>query len=119
MVRSLRAALARLNCIRPELCWEYLKAWSADQEKWRLYLDGLPAGQPLEDAVEAVRRLGVSVLLRRPRHKPVTRSSLELEVWRYGSRPVPATPWPAGARSAGPEADLADHAAVPEPSNAA
>jgi hypothetical protein len=87
MVRSLRAALARLNCIRPELCWEYLKAWSADQEKWRLYLDGLPAGQPLEDAVEAVRRLGVSVLLRRPRHKPVTRSSLELEVWRYGSRP--------------------------------
>jgi hypothetical protein len=120
MAEALRAALTRLNCIRPELCWAYLKAWSADQQEWRRYLDGLPAGLPLEKAVERVRQLGVSALLRRPRRRPVTGVSLELEVWRYGGgRLVPVTPRLAPAPPPGPEADPADPVPAAEPSPAA
>lgn len=103
MAESLRAALARLDCIRPELCWKYLEAWSADQQEWRSYLGRLPVGLPLEAAVEQVRKLGVDPVLRRQRRK-------QLATWWYG-RPAPDSQWSAPALPAAPVKDLA--AAVP------
>jgi hypothetical protein len=100
MAESLRAALARLNCIRPELCWTYLKAWSADQQEWRSYLGGLDAGLRLEEAVEEIRKLGVSPVLRRQRRKP-------LVAWRYRGRSASDSPSPAPAQPAAPEKELA------------
>jgi hypothetical protein len=112
MAKSLRAALARLNCIRPELCWKYLEAWSADQQEWRRYLGRLPVGLPLEAAVERVRQLGVDPVLRRQRRK-------QLVVWRYGGRSVPDSPWSPLALPAAPVEDMAAAVPAAEPSPAA
>jgi hypothetical protein len=109
MEKSLRAALARLHCIRPELCWKYLEAWSADQQEWRSYLGRLPVGLPLEMAVEWVRQLGVSPVLRRQRKQLVS--------WRYGSRSAYDSPW--SALPAAPVTNLAAEVPAAESSPAA
>jgi len=111
MADSLRTALARLDCIRPKLCWEYLDAWSVDQREWRSYLDFLPVGLPLEKAVDQVRELGVNPVLRPQRRRP-------LAVW-WSGRPAPDSRSSAPAlTAAAPEKDLAATVTAAEPSPA-
>jgi hypothetical protein len=51
MIAALRAAHGRHAYITSALCFEYLQAWRADRESWRTYLDDLPRGLTVQDAL--------------------------------------------------------------------
>lgn len=44
-VASLKASRGRLARITPELCAKFLKAWSADRQRWQRYIQKLPTDQ--------------------------------------------------------------------------
>jgi hypothetical protein len=56
MAEAMYAARSSLQQITPEHCVDHLKAWNADQLTWRTWIEDLPRGLPVEDAL---RRLGV------------------------------------------------------------
>ncbi|HEY3882764.1 MAG TPA: hypothetical protein VGM12_29610, partial [Trebonia sp.] len=58
MVASLKASLGRLEHITPDLCQDYLRAWAADRELWRSYIDHLATGRPRKAAVRALTHPG-------------------------------------------------------------
>lgn len=53
---SLRAARASLHRITPTLCFNYLAAWRRDRDIWREWIESLPRGRTVD---EALAHLGV------------------------------------------------------------
>lgn len=51
MEESLKAARGRLALISPELCLGYLDRWRADSKVWREFVELLPRGRPVEQAL--------------------------------------------------------------------
>jgi len=62
MAEALKAARGRLALIEPDLCVSYLKAWRADQKRWRAFVHRLPYKTSMGDALR---------WLTRPSHLPV------------------------------------------------
>jgi glycosyltransferase involved in cell wall biosynthesis len=52
MVAALKAARGRLAHITPELCCDYLQAWTADRKQWQRHIDRLPSNKSLESGLE-------------------------------------------------------------------
>ena len=52
MEAALRASLGRLEFITADICRDYLRAWAADRERWRKFIDRQPTRLPLERALE-------------------------------------------------------------------
>jgi hypothetical protein len=57
-----RGSLSRLALITPELCAEYLRAWTADRKKWLEHIDQLPTHQDLAHALSLLSRRGSAPL---------------------------------------------------------
>lgn len=57
LVDSLKAALGVHKLITPQLCVDYMRAWSEDRRLWSSYLTGLPAHVGLQNALS---HLGLS-----------------------------------------------------------
>jgi hypothetical protein len=77
-IAALKGSRGRLALITPELCEDYLQAWSADRQRWQRHLERLPTGQQLHEALAMLSRRGCAPL----------RWRLGGEM-RLGSQPVP------------------------------
>src|SRR5262249_47602507 len=51
MLASLKAAYGRLQCVVPEQFVAYMRAWRADNTRWRRCLAELPTGLSVEKAL--------------------------------------------------------------------
>jgi hypothetical protein len=63
MIAALKASRGRLALITPGLCRDYLRAWTADWQRWQRHFDRLHGPVPLDSALR---------LLTRPDAPPVT-----------------------------------------------
>jgi hypothetical protein len=57
-IAALKGSRGRLALIKPELCEDYLQVWAADRQRWQRYLERLPTGQQLPDALATLSRRG-------------------------------------------------------------
>ncbi|HEX3966114.1 MAG TPA: hypothetical protein VHZ03_57300 [Trebonia sp.] len=67
MADSIRAALASLRCITPDMCIEYVKQWQDDLTLWARVLRQLPRTTIIEDALA---QLGLATAGHSPRARP-------------------------------------------------
>jgi hypothetical protein len=61
-IEALKGALGRLALITPDLCERYLKAWADDRRQWQAYIESLPTGLQIHDALAALAREGTAPL---------------------------------------------------------
>ncbi len=59
---ALKGALGRLAHVTPELCQEYLRAWTADRDRWQRHVQQVSARQPRAKALGALSRRGTAPL---------------------------------------------------------
>ena len=59
---ALKGALGRLAHVTPELCQEYLRAWTADRDRWQRHVQQVSARQPRAKALGALSRHGTAPL---------------------------------------------------------
>lgn len=64
MVESLKAAIGRLEHIKPSLCLDYLQEFTLDRQEWQSYLDSLPTALPVSSALKVIADLGARPVLR-------------------------------------------------------
>ncbi len=59
---ALKGALGRLAHVTPEFCQEYLRAWTADRDRWQRHVQQVSARQPRAKALGALSRHGTAPL---------------------------------------------------------
>src|SRR6266487_1140121 len=61
-IAALKGALGRLAHVTPEFCQEYLRAWTADRDRWQRHVQQVSARQPRAKALGALSRRGTAPL---------------------------------------------------------
>jgi hypothetical protein len=66
-IAALKGSLGRLALITPNLCETYLRAWTADRQRWQRHVERLPIRQQRTPALAALSRRGSPPLTWQPR----------------------------------------------------
>jgi hypothetical protein len=75
MAVAMKAAQGRRAFVTPQLCVDYINAWTADRNVWRCYLAGLPRGSTARKALAHLGLTSTQIAnskspVRRPKHDP-------------------------------------------------
>ncbi len=92
-IAALKGSVGRLAQITPALCEDFLKAWSADRQRWQRHVERLPTRQQMGSALAALSRKGSPGLTVAGKHtngKYRSRPAKTYSAWPGRLRETPA-----------------------------